>query len=101
MEPPRLPPPKPDARLPVVLHNPYQASAVVTPDIARQQGKGRSLPSVKTGGGSTSAAGRGNAGGAGGESRWEAAGEGLADDGLRQMPPRIAVQDVYPPELSR
>lgn len=102
-EPPRPPLPKADTRLPFVLHNPYQAAAVVTPETARrQQEGGGSLPAVKGRGGHGNTEGRGPDGGGGGDGERgrEGGAEGRARD-LKQMPSLIAVQDVYPPELSR
>lgn len=60
---------------------------------------------MKSRGSSSRTTGRGDAGGAGGggggdSDEWQGDGEGRASD-LRQMPSQIAVQDVYPPELSR
>eukprot|EP00903_Cladosiphon_okamuranus_P018895 g17378.t1 len=72
-------------------------TAVVTPDNARHQGPWRASPAVNSRGDSGNARGRGrdNTGG-GGERGW-----GGPDSGLRRMPSLIAVQDAYPPELSR
>lgn len=87
MEPP-LPPRKSHVRPPIAVHNPYKAAAT-----------GAASPATRRD--SSWAAGRGDAGGGGGgENGWEGSDEGRTSD-LRQMPSQIAVQDVYPPELSR